>query len=216
MVVHSAAAGAGTLLLTLFRLPFAAAVVLGLGAAVAGYWWLVGVAVVLALVVYVLGRDPVRNVPSHPLGIVSPIDGQVTDVTAGHDPYLDRDALVVRMHQRLWMTAVLCSPTEGRVEQIWGGPDMPGYAEGCRLAIHVRTDEGEDVVFAIGRPRGPFGPLAWSVQPGERVGQGQRRGLIGWGRRASIYVPAGSSPAVQSGARVDAGTDLVCRLMHAD
>lgn len=200
-------------LLTFFRLPFAAAVVLGLGAAVAGYWWLVVAAVAVAGGVYFLGRDPVRDAPSHPLGIVSPIDAQVVEVTRGRDPYLDRDALIVRLRQRLWMTAVLCSPTEGRVEQIWGGPEMPGFGEGFRLAIHVRTDEGEDVVFAVGRPRGPYGPLAWSVQPGERVGQGQRRGLVGWGRQAVVYVPVGSGPAVQSGARVDAGTDLVCRLV---
>ncbi|MEX0606420.1 MAG: hypothetical protein WD382_07030 [Halofilum sp. (in: g-proteobacteria)] len=203
-------------MLTLFRLPFAAAVVLGLGAAVAGYWWLVLAAVLLAALVYAMGRDPVRDAPSHPLGIVSPIDAQVVAVGRGHDPFLNREALTVRMRQRMWMTAVLCSPTEGRVEQIWGGPDMPGFEEGVRLAIHVRTDEGDDVIFAVGRPRGPYGPLAWSVQPGERVGQGQRRGLVGWGREAVVYVPARSSPTVQSGTRVEAGTDLVCRLVHVN
>ncbi len=202
-------------MLTLFRLPFAAAVTLGLGAAVGGIWWLVALAVAIAGVVCALGRDPVRSAPSHPLGIVSPIDAQVAEVARGHDPYLERDALMIRLRQRLWMTAVLCSPTEGRVEQIWGGPEMPGFEQGCRLAVHVRTDEGEDVVFAVGRPRGPYGPLAWSVQPGERVGQGQRRGLVGWGRQAVVFVPLGSGAAVQSGARVDAGTDLVCRLIHA-
>lgn len=203
-------------MLTFFRLPFALAVVLGLGAAVAGYWWLVVIAIVVAGIVYALGRDPVRDVPSHPLGIVSPVDAEVIDVHEDRDPFLERDALVVRMRQRLWMTALLCSPTEGRVEQIWGGPEMPGYSQGYRLAVHLRTDEGEDVVFAVGRPRGPYGPLSWTVQPGERVGQGQRRGLVGWGRRATVYVPLGTSPAVQSGARVEAGTDLVCRLVHAD
>ncbi len=203
-------------MLTFFRLPFAVAVVVGLGAAVAGYWWLVAIAVVVAAIVYLLGRDPVRDVPSHPLGIVSPVDAEVIDVHEDRDPFLERDALVVRMRQRLGMTALLCSPTEGRVEQIWGGPEMPGYSQGYRLAVHLRTDEGEDVVFALGRPRGPYGPLSWTVQPGERVGQGQRRGLVGWGRRATVYVPLRTAAAVQSGDRVEAGTDLVCRLVHAD
>lgn len=203
-------------MLTFFRLPFAVAVVVGLGAAVAGYWWLVAIAGVVAAIVYLLGRDPVRNVPSHPLGIVSPVDAEVIDVHEDRDPFLERDALVVRMRQRLGMTALLCSPTEGRVEQIWGGPEMPGYSQGYRLAVHLRTDEGEDVVFAVGRPRGPYGPLSWTVQPGERVGQGQRRGLVGWGRRATVYVPLNTAAAVQSGDRVQAGTDLVCRLVHAD
>lgn len=201
-------------LLTIFRLPFAAAVLLGLGAAVAGYWPLVFVAVLLAALILVFGRDPVRDVPSHPLGIVSPIDGRIQEVGEGRDPFLERDALVIRLRQGLFTTAVLCSPTEGRVEQIWGGPDMPGHADGERLAVHLRTDEGDDVVFALSRAYGPSGPLSWSVQPGERVGQGQRRGLVGWGRYATLYVPAGSTPAVQSGLHVEAGTGLVCHLVH--
>ena len=202
-------------LLTLFRFPFAIAVLIALGSAVAGYWVAVVLALLAAGVIFVLGRDPVREVPSHPLGIVSPVDGRVTDIGRVDDPFLERECLRVAVRQGMLAPAIVCSPTEGRVQQIWGGPDMPGYRSGNRLAVHLRTDEGDDVVFVITSSHGLPGPLGWRVQPGERVGQGQHRGLAGWGRDVSIYLPARSTPAVESGQRVHAGADLVCQLVHA-
>jgi phosphatidylserine decarboxylase len=201
-------------LLTLFRLPFGIAVLAGLGAAVSGAWHLVVLAVLAGAGIFVLGRDPERNVPSHPLGIVSPVDGRVESVERAEDPFLRRDALAVVVQQGPIAPAILCSPAEGRIVQIWAGPDIPGHIDGERLAIHLRTDEGDDVVFSVSRPRLFRGPLRWSVQPGERVGQGQRRGLAGWGRRVTLYLPPESTPAVQSGASVDAGAALLCQLVH--
>lgn len=202
-------------LLRLFRLPFGLAVVIALGAAVAGAWWGVVLAVVAGAVIFVLGRDPERAVPSHPLGIVSPVDGVVGASEHARDPYLDRAALLLEVRQGLIAPAIVCSPTEGRVVQVWAGPEMPRYADGDRLAVHLRTDEGDEVVFVISLAGGLPGPLRWSVQPGERVGQGQRRGLAGWGRRVTLFLPPESTPAVESGKRVEAGSDLLCQLVHA-
>lgn len=203
-------------LLTLFRLPFAIALLLTAGALVAGVFWLAALGLVAMAAVYVLGRDPVRAVPSQPLGIVSPVDGRVASVGTGQDPFLERDALLVRLRQGPLAPAILCSPAEGRVERMWSGPGLAEHEAGGRLAVHIRTDEDDDVVFVVGRATHGFpGPLRWSVQPGERVGQGQRRGLAAWGRWINIYLPAGSVPAVESGAHVNAGADLVCQLVHA-
>lgn len=202
-------------LVTLFRLPFALAVLVALGAAVGGYWWLTGLATVVAAVVFVFGRDPRREFESHPLGIVSPVDGRVVRIEQEHDPFLDRNAMVARIRQRALSPTIVRSPAEGRVVNIWGGPDMPGRDQGYRLAVHLHTDEGDDIVFAFGRAQIITGPLDWRVQPGERVGQGQRRGLAGWGREVVIYLPADSEAALQSGTDVKAGTGVVCELVHA-
>lgn len=201
-------------LLTLFRLPFAIAVLMALGSAVSGAWLLVILAVLAGAGIFVLGRDPERDVPSHPLGIVSPVDGRVDTAEPGEDPFLRRDALAVVVRQGRIAPAILCSPAEGRIVQIWAGPEIPGHSDGERLAIHLRTDEGDDVVFSVSRPYLFRGPLRWSVQPGERVGQGQRRGLAGWGRRVTLYLPPESSSAVQSDADVEAGATLLCQLVH--
>ncbi len=201
-------------LLTLFRLPFAIAVLVVLGAAVGGAWILGAVAAVIAAAIFVLGRDPARNVPSHPLGIVSPVDGRVVRFARATDPFLGREALALEIQQGAIAPAILCSPTEGRIVQIWAGPEMPGQEDGERLALHLRTDEDDNVVFAVSRSYGLRGPLRWRVQPGERVGQGQRRGLAGWRRRVRVYLPIDSTPAVHEGDAVEAGATLVCQLMH--
>lgn len=202
-------------LIALFRLPFALAILLALGAVVSGYWALVALGVILAGMIYLLGRDPDRTIDSYPLGVVSPVDGYVVGIEQEHDPFLDRTALVARIRQSPLAPTILRSPAEGRVENMWGGPEMPGRDQTYRMAVHLHTDEGDDIVFAVGRSPLVPGPLDWRVQPGERVGQGQRRGLAGWGRQVAIYVPADSKPALQSGERVEAGNRVVCELVHS-
>lgn len=201
-------------LLKLFRIPFFAAVLIALGAMLAGAWLTTALAMLAAGGVFVLGRDPVHDVPSRPLGVVSPVDGRITVVDEREDPFLARPSLVVRMRQGVFAPAVLHSPIEGRVQHIWCGHSMPATDDGAVVAIHVSTDEGDDVVFSLSRPWLP-GPLSWSVQPGERVGQGLRKGLAGWGRHVSIYMPPGSMPEVQLQDRVRAGVDVISRLEHS-
>lgn len=200
-------------LLTLFRLPFFTALLLALAALLAGLWLAGALALLVAAVVYVFGRDPVRDVPSRPLGVVSPVDGRVIASTTEQDPFLEREAILIRLRQGLIDPAVLHSPIEGRVEHIWGGDSMPAAAGNPVAAVHVRTPEGDDVVFTLSRPWLP-GPLRWRVQPGERVGQGQRRGLAGWGRVLAVYMPGNSRAEVQCGDRVLAGVDVIARLVH--
>jgi len=200
-------------LLTLFRLPFFVLVLVALASAVAGTWILAAPALLAALVILVLGRDPERRPPSHPLAVVSPLDGRVEGVDEADDPFLERRSLVVRLRQGIIAPAVLHSPIEGRVENIWGGESIPQGADDAIVAIHLRTDEADNVVFTLSRAWLP-GPIRWLVQPGERVGQGQRRGLAGWGRCATVYMPVGSQPAVQSGDKVQAGVHTLARLVH--
>ncbi len=202
-------------LLTLFRLPFFAAVLIALAAMVASAWVLGIAAFIVAAALFVLGRDPDRHVPSRPLGVVSPVDGHAIDTGEVEDPFLERKAVVVRLRQGILSPAVLHSPVQGRVEQIWCGASIPDGAEGSVVGIHIRTDERDDVVFALGPACLP-GPLRWTVQPGERVGQGLRRGLAGWGRRVVLYLPVGTRPTVESGAVVHAGADVVGRFPSRD
>lgn len=200
-------------LLKLFRLPFFLAVLVALAAGIAGSWAAALLGLGAAGAIFVLGRDPDRQVPSRPLGVVSPVDGQVTTVGAGRDPFLGRDAVLIGICQGVLSPAVLHSPVEGRVEHIWAGPQAAEDGGAPCMAIHLRTDEGDDVVFAVSKAR-LSGPLQWKVQPGERVGQGQRRGLAGWGRTIRVFLPPASRAGVESGESVRAGADVIARLVH--
>ncbi len=154
-----------------------------------------------------LFRDPDRSIPPAPLGVVSPVDGKVIAVRQGHDPYLQREALVVDLHMNRTGVYSARSPVEGKIMEIW-----VVRGEG-RSALWVRTDEDDDVVLAI-RVRGhPLRPRCY-VHIGERIGQGQRCGIVGFGGEISVFLPANSRLLVSAGNRLRAGSDLLARLVH--
>jgi phosphatidylserine decarboxylase len=53
------------------------------------------------------------------------------------------------------------------------------------------------------------------VKPGDVVGAGQRVGLIRFGSRVDVYLPAGTLPAVLLGQRTIAGETIVGRIGQA-
>ena len=105
-------------LVTIFRLPFAIAILVALGAAVGGYWIVAALAVLAAAAVYVFGRDPHREFESHPLGIVSPVDGWVEEIRVDHDPYLDREAVVAKIRQGLFSPTIVRSTLQRGVSSM--------------------------------------------------------------------------------------------------
>ena len=170
--------------------------------------------VVLALALFLL-RDFHRPVPSKPLGVVSPVDGVVTSVSRTEDPYLKREAVVVRIRQHVYGEFNIHSPIEGKVDSRWW-PERTPEGEALppeHFAIWIRTDEGDDVVVAVDL-RARFQLMHCSVQPGERTGQGRRCGLVGFGRPVAVYLPANARVAVEHGQRLRAGSDQIASFIH--
>ena len=174
-------------------------------------------------------RDPPREVPPAPLGVVSPVDGRVRLVEALRDPYLGRDAYKISIRMHWWGPYVTRSPIEGKVCQQWYLPqglnprdlphaDMASIASDthprqARYAMRVRTDEDDEVVFVL---RGALisQRLICLVQAGERIGQGQRCGLLRFAGTVDVYVPDNSRVNVAPGATVRAGSDIIATLVH--
>ncbi len=168
---------------------------------------------VAAVLLAWLFRDPWREIPAAPLGLVSPVDGRVLEAGPAGDPFLHRPALRVVLRVAAAGPLVLRSVTEGRVQRVWVG-GLPGAAPGQRgLAHWVRTDEGDDVVLAVYTPRGWPG-LRSRLAAGERVGQGQRYGLVPPASRVEVWLPEHSRLQVAPGRRLCAGSHLLGRLVH--
>ena len=162
----------------------------------------------LSLLLLWLFRDPRREIPSTPLGVVSPADGRIESVETVRDPYLDREALRIRIAMSHTGVFATRSPVEGKIM------DMVRAAEGALPhGVWIRTDEGDDVVVAM--YRGPLHSVPRCyVRYGDRVGQGQRCGYVTLGSRVDVYVPANSKVRVREGDRVRAGSDLIAVLVH--
>ena len=170
-----------------------------------------------------LFRESTRTIPALPLAVVSPVDGQVIEVQQAEDPWLDRQALNIGIRMRLPGISTLRSPTEGKVM------DFRTSAEACETTagrcggfmgnhmcyvVCIRTDEDDDVVFSLSTNK-YFSRFKSDVAPGERIGQGQRNGIVYFGRRIDVLVPANSLPQVSPGDRVSAGTNVIAELVHS-
>jgi len=190
-------------------LPFL--VTAGLGVAFGktlGWGWSLPFWLVCGVIVYVF-RDPDREIPSSPLAVVSPADGQVVAIERVQDPYLDREAIrldIQMSHAGVYSTR---SPVEGKVLEPRNSVDGVQQPHG----VWLKTDEDDDLVIAM--HRGPFNnvPRCY-VGIGERLGQGQRCGHIQMGGLVEVYLPPNSRVQVNDGSQVKAGSDVIATLVH--
>jgi phosphatidylserine decarboxylase len=174
--------------------------------------WFVGVLyaiplTVLTIVLLYFYRDPPRKAPAFPLAVICPIDGFVTEVGDAEDPWLKRPARKIGISMSRSGIYSIRSPVEGKVQEQWSPDVVGGY-----YAMWVQTDEQDDVSWGI-ETRGPRGPECY-VQPGERVGQGQRCGFFIPGTSVDLYLPMDARVDVQPGDKVFSGQTVVATLIH--
>jgi phosphatidylserine decarboxylase len=191
------------------RLPLLVCAGLGLlMAQFLGWAWSLPFWVGCAFIVY-LFRDPEREIPSSPLAVVSPADGVITSVGEVHDPYLDRQAILLVIEMGQFGVYSTRSPVEGKFLE----PPNSGDGVNRPRGVWVKTDEDDDLVVVM--HRGPLNNLpVCYAQIGQRIGQGQRCGFIQLGGRIEVYLPINSRAMVESGSRVDAGSDVIATLVH--
>lgn len=175
--------------------------------------WVIGAFLIL------LFREPRPTVPNVPLAVLSPGVGVVESVSSQPDPWLGRAAHRVRIRLGRLGTGVLRSPVEGKILDYWtsdqpfnrpGVPADAGASPNC-YSVHVRTDEGDDVVFAVSSLR-PVSRFKLYAAPGERIGIGQRIGFLYFGSVIDVLMPTSAVPRVSAGAPVVAGTTVLGHL----
>ena len=172
--------------------------------------WPLWGAVIVLLWLY---REPQRAIPSAPLGIVSPVDGTVTRIENGYDPFLKRDALCLSVQMHWYGVFALRSITEGKIQQHWLHHPDDESRRHLQHAIWIQTDEGDDVVIAL-HAGGHFRRMHCYAHAGERIGQGKRCGFIPFGTQVDIYLPTKARSHLSAGTRVAGGTDLIAEFVH--
>lgn len=158
-------------------------------------------------------RDPHRPLPSDPLGLVSPVNGTVIVAEAHPDPFLGRDAFMFRISISLTDIFSIRSVTEGKIIQQWLDPEDADDDRSLAHAIQVKTDENDDIMVVL-RPGRFFKQLSCDAVIGQRIGQGQRCGIIPFGSCVDVYVPISSSIKSNIGDKVGAGTTRLASLKH--
>jgi phosphatidylserine decarboxylase len=163
----------------------------------------------LALLVVVLFRDPERDIPSIPLTVLSPADGRVVAIERTDDPYLRRPSLKLSIDMNAYGVYTTRSPIGGKVLE---PPDNHAGKQHPH-GVWLQTDEGDDIVLVMNRGRLNNKPRCY-IRIGDRIGQGKRCGFVHLGGRVDLYLPGNSQPLVAVGTAVQAGSDVVARLVH--
>ena len=175
----------------------------------------VAVAAGLALLFFVLVlvfRDPRRVIPASPLGVVSPVDGQVVEVGLADKGVFQGEAHRIRIRIDALGTYSARAPIEGKIMDL-RSVDRERVADYPTNALWLQTDEGDDVVLQFDGYRLGLAPRSF-VRFGERVGQGQRCAYLRLVRYAEVHLPIKSKVLVQPGQLLTAGSDLIGKVPH--
>lgn len=174
--------------------------------------WLSILPLGVLVLLYLVFRDPRREVPSVALGIVSPVDGEVVEVDTTDRCVVQGEAYRVRIHINVFGTYTARSPIEGRIMDLHSKIEDMGL-ECPANAQWVETDEGDSVVLQFHEYRFGLAPRSF-VKLGERVGQGDRCAVIRLARYAELYLPIDGKVVVEPGQVIKAGNDIVGTVPH--
>jgi phosphatidylserine decarboxylase len=171
-------------------------------------------------------RDPVRVVPDRPGLILSPADGRVQMVVPAVPPpelgLGDAPRMRVSVFLSVFDVHVTRSPAAGAVERVAYRPGLfvnaaldKASEENERLSALLRLPDGRDlpVVQIAGLVARRI--LCW-VSEGDAVEAGRRIGLMRFGSRCDVYLPAGVAPLVAVGQRAVAGETVLADLASAE
>lgn len=175
-------------------------------------WLCLGVASLVFVFVFLVFRDPRRRIPAVPLGVVSPVDGEVVAVESVDKGVLNGEARCVAIRVDSMGTYTARCPVEGQIMDLSSVSGNP-IAETRTNALWVRTDEGDDVVLHFRGYRFGLPPKSF-VRFGERLGQGMRCAYLRLARLAEVHMPIGTRVLVEPGDRVVAGQSLLGKLPH--
>ena len=182
-------------------------------------WLLVGVAIWVAS----FFRDPVRTTPAGDKFIVAPADGLITMIATvapptelrGPDGLADGDYTRVSIFMSVFDVHINRSPISGRVRRIAYVPgkflnaDLDKASEDNERQ-HLLVESGEGLRIGFTQIAGLVARrIVAFVKEGDPVDAGQRIGLIRFGSRVDVYLPAGVAPRVLLGQRAIAGETIL-------
>ncbi len=184
--------------------------------------WMLTQLVILAVIPMLLAafflwffRDPNREIPSVPGQIVSPADGIVTEAEWIEMPSGSRLRLSIFLN--VFDVHVNRSPVAGVVKLYEFRKGLFLNAMNAESALH---NEQTMVVIDAGGYEVGFKQIAGllarrivcRLKVGDRVERGQRIGLIKFGSRVDVLMPAEADLKVKTGTRVKGGSTVLAAI----
>ncbi len=167
-------------------------------------------------------RDPDRIVPPSQDLITSPADGKVIEIANGDDPYFATGKCIrVSIFMNVFNCHVNRAPIDGKVLDMKYRPGgflsantKRAMAENEQAAMLIQGEAGQKVVVVQVAGLVARRIVCWA-EPGDILKKGQRYGMIRFGSRLDVYVPATVKPLVEKGSKVVAGQTPLARMESA-
>jgi phosphatidylserine decarboxylase len=197
---------------------------LGLCVAAAVVGWLAGpvyVLVPLLLAAFFLWffRDPERIIPAEDGAVVSPADGKVTDV--GVVELDGRPRTRISIFLSVFDVHVNRSPIAGSITKVEYRHGRFRNALNAASAVeneqNIVTVEGDGHTVVFKQIAGVLARrIVFTKRPGDRVGRGERVGLIKFGSRTDVLLDSAADVRVRVGDRVRGGSSVLAHLPPAE
>jgi phosphatidylserine decarboxylase len=171
-------------------------------------------------------RDPVRTTPRADKLIIAPADGLVTMIARvrppaelrGADGLPDGDYTRVSIFMSVFDVHINRAPISGRVRRIAYVPgkfvnaDLDKASEDNERQ-HMLIEGSDGLKIAFTQIAGLVARrILTFVREGDVVDAGQRIGLIRFGSRVDVYLPAGTAPKVLLGQRTIGGETVLAEV----
>lgn len=161
-------------------------------------------------------RNPERHPPEDPEAVVSPADGKIVFIgTVNEERCLKDQAVKISIFMSVFNVHVNRAPFSGKVADMFysQGEFFNAALDKASLdneqaGILLETDKGIRILFVQ-----IAGLIARRIvtypQIGDRLEKGERYGLIRFGSRVDVYLPAGTEVNVRVGGRTVAGETIL-------
>lgn len=188
---------------------------LGIAAAVLGFWYVAALLFVVALFMAFFFRDPKRVPPSDPDVVVSPADGRVTRIgpaAAGADA-----PNVISIFLSPLDVHINRSPIPGKIVDMIYSPGKFLMATNEKASLvneqNALTIQGEKITVVCKQIAGILARrvVCWKGK-GDNLGLGERFGMIKFSSRTDVLLPANVKITVKEGQRVRGGTTVIGRI----
>ncbi len=211
--------------MVIITLLFGGVAAVGYLAAARGYGWGLPLGVLFTLLwagLLAFFRDPNRVTPEEPGILVAPADGKITETTSldQHED-IGGPATLIGIFLSIFDVHVNRSPCAGVVEAMRYRPgrfldardNRSGELNEANTIVIKPEDPGEGPVVVRQIAGKIARRIVCSVKVGDRVEAGQRIGLIKFGSRTELIVPANCryTPAVQVGDRARGAATILAR-----
>ncbi len=180
---------------------------------------LAAVMAVLTVFTVFFFRDPPRSADAPAGALVSPADGKILAVERVEEPgFIRGPADKISIFLSVFDVHINRVPVNGRVEfvefhrgRFWPAFKPQASEENQRAVIGILTPDGQRVIVkqitgAIARR------IVCHLEAGDAAEAGDRFGMIRFGSRTELWVPAGSRIDVEPGDKVYGGQTILGRL----